>query len=96
MATHIRKFPEINQKVLFLDSEGRECEVFEYFSDYQLQGPSEQCLTFLDTAQQFAPDGEYNAFKEGIQYSIRTLSGNELIITGASVPPNPKWVPVDG
>lgn len=94
MYTLIRKSPEIQEEVLFLDATGKECPVQEEFSEYEIQGPYEQCLTFLAPMQQFAPDGQENAFKEGVQYTLLVLEGNQLTII-AEPPPNPRWVPVD-
>ncbi|MCP5050945.1 MAG: hypothetical protein GY940_27515 [bacterium] len=94
MSAQIRKSENIQGKVFFLNGQGQEKEVLNEYSDFELQGPYEQVLTFLGTDQQFAPNGPANTFKEGVQYTLVSLTGNELTIIANAGPP-PQWIPVD-
>jgi hypothetical protein len=78
---------------MFLNGQGKECEVFDYYSEYKLQGSCQQCLTFFGSGQQFGPDGPDNTFKQGGEYTLLSLVGNELSIDAGGYP-NPQWIPV--
>ena len=51
------------------DVNGQECPVLDTFSEYDIEGPYEQMLTFINIGQQFGPEGPGNAFQEGCQYT---------------------------